>query len=261
MKKRTRKLFALALAILMLLPVFTPVTAQAATYRTSKTVTLSAGQTASLSRLYYYNSSTYNTTYTYYYYKITLTAPKILTFTITGSSSPYAYLSNSLKYLKYTDGVISTKPSSYDYEYLENGEKICLDKGTYYLRVGTDCKAKYSLTTPVNKANYCAAKAITWSANKNLTIAQTGMYNYNRWYKITLSSKKQIAYQTKDSNDIYKVTVYNSKGRRLYTITNGANNKKCTEDKLPAGTYYICISAIDTYDIFNPPIVVKWYTK
>ena len=123
MKKRTRKLFALALAILMLLPVFAPVNAQAATSRKAVVQSLKPGTVVGQSYSYATDSN-YNSYYTYKYYKIYASKPYKLTFTITSSttSSPGAMITNSLAYLKWYDNVSTSKPSSYSYEYLSNKE-------------------------------------------------------------------------------------------------------------------------------------------
>ena len=260
MKKRTRRILTLVLAVMMLLPVLAPITAQAAVSKSSTVKALSPGNTVGQS--YYYSYSNGTSYYKYTYYKISASKPGRLTFTITSSttSSPGAMISNSLAYLRYWDGVISTKPSSYNYEYLSNKEQLTIDAGTYYVRVDNNCKLKFTFTAATNKENYCAAKGITFSPNKTITIMQTPMYNYARYYKITTTTKKQIVYV---SNNTSMITVYDKNGHRLETIQNGSDTKYCTRDKVPAGTYYLRVASFTLYyssvDDFLTPITLKWY--
>ena len=128
---------------------------------------------------------------------------------------------------------------------------LALSKGTYYAQMydgySTDSekpttKVTFTVTKTVNKTNYCKVKAVSLASGTNVKIGQTRSYNYDRWYKIKLSAKKVITVTTNKGQG-YSVKLYDANGNKIQ-CTNG-DKKVVTEDKQPAGTYYICVSADD----------------
>ena len=145
---------------------------------------------------------------------------------------------------------------------------ITLPKGTYYVAFQLDDtysgKFKFTATpqSDINKQNYNRAKAINLKTKNWVTIAQTPNYNYARWYRVTLTKKQVIHVSTNEDAARY-ITIYDSK----FNQPDVASGSKTvfTENKLPKGTYYIKVDAIDdwrygTSDYASHSYIhMKWY--
>ena len=89
-------------------------------------------------------------------------------------------------------------------------------------------------------------------------------YEYNRWYKLTLSSKKTITVTFKDlcSNYVSKYpnfTVYNASGEEIdCPFLSGTNYRTA---KVAKGTYYIRVYYEGSYaksQTYNRLYTIKW---
>ena len=87
-----------------------------------------------------------------------------------------------------------------------------------------------------------------------------------RWYKIDNTSKKKLYFksnwETEYISNARTIKVFNSKGKLIETVKNGAKNKICTKTKVPKGTYYVCVHStypsVDWEYAFGNVITLKW---
>lgn len=113
-------------------------------------------------------------------------------------------------------------------------------KGTYYICSPDDnYKVRYTFRKCAPADNYCMAKAKPLAANKNLYYCFPKGYAYNRWYKITLTSKQPITVISKtlpvEANSDF--TIFNSVGRQIACPHVEGFTFRTAKQK--AGTYYI----------------------
>lgn len=246
LKKRGLSALLIVAMLVMLLPV--SVYAGKKDYRLK---VLKAGKWAAKS--YNYN---YDTVIHYTYYKISVSKPGRLNFTLSSEGSLSLYTSLS-------DIVNSTSKASRTYlnPYSES-RMIAVEKGTYYLYV-SDGKVKYTFSAEATPTNYCVAKAKALKANVAAYSVFTPKTNFSRWYKITNPKKKKIVYWTSTVDSAYSVAVYNTKMRRLATVKNGSDLKYCTKAAQPKGTYYIYVreqyrSPGESNYAFGDVVSLKW---
>ena len=143
-------------------------------------------------------------------------------------------------------------------------------KGTYYVVItGQDyweyeypniykkLKATFTVTpqSKYNKLNYCKSKAIDLEKKTWATFVATPNYDYARWYRITLEKPTKIRIG-KNSGYNCEVALYNSKNQEMCTYT---------QVKLPAGTYYLKVPAVNkvsgfsSYGYENAYTKIRWY--
>lgn len=259
MKRTTKKLVSMLLAVLMLVTVAMPVTASAAVNYVIKN--LNAGTWVGQS--YKYNGQT---GIHYTYYKITVDKAGELDFSYKGDEYGGITIYNSKSDLV-------NSGTKYSRTYLSANTKnknIAVEKGTYYLNVSSG-SWKYTFKAAVNKDNYRMGKALALKAGATVRICQSPKMNYGRWYKVTLTSKKKLYYATNygtgnvgsyDSN-AYLIEIYNASGKRIETVKNGSEIKYCTKAKLAKGTYYIYVKSNPVYAgdrayAFGNVVTLKW---
>jgi len=233
MKPRTARLARFALAIAMVVTLFLPKTAFAAVNYQFKT--LNPNVTAKES--YKYNGTT-GIHYTYYTIKVAKRGQ--LAFTL--SSDGYVYLYNSK-----TD--IANQTHKYSYKsinYRSESKSVSVEAGTYYLQV-SDGTAKYKFYAAPSAPNYCSAKATKLTLGKATKVMLTPKTNYARWYKVSLTTAKKIAYRANTATGATSIEIYNARMQRLETIKNGSDVKYITKNKLPKGTYYIRVKSQSRY--------------
>ena len=129
-------------------------------------------------------------------------------------------------------------------------EYVALKAGTYYVEMGDYyqlCKIKWTWTAAykLDQGNYCIAKAKNLSAGTTVSIAQTPTIDYTRWYKIKLTKNQKVTIKTPYKNSAY-IQLY-SPSRQRYNFNNSDSFSKITTDKLTTGTYYISVSACNSY--------------
>ena len=123
-----------------------------------------------------------------------------------------------------------------------------LPKGTYYILGPKGAKFNWSFIKTKTPANYCRFKASPLKKGKKITIVFNHNYEFARFYKIKLTSKKAITIKQKgldsDIGRFYnELELLDSKGCSVGFL----NSNTSPEDKekrtrtLPAGTYYIVV--------------------
>ena len=250
--KRIRK-FSVALVFGILFTLLLSVNAFAADKYVTKTLT--TGQAVAV-----INESTSSGTTTYTMYKFTVPAGKYVSLTCVsvaeryGNASIYMKANTNSSY-RVAGTSAATKGKSWT-------EKIALEPGTYYLSFYNVAKTKLDLVTSPNKANYCRSKAQALKAGTAVTIVQTPDTDYDRWYKVSLTTAKKLKIT---SNTSMYITVYNKNGARCPLDSyNSSTKSQTTSNKLTKGVYYIRVhcqsfsnsgSGYDKKGVYN---VMKW---
>lgn len=178
-------------------------------------------------------------------FKLALSADSIITVNWKGNKSgqaivffyPNTKCDNEIKYCIFDNG-------------LTGSEVIALTKGTYYIRMydhqeKSTAQVKFTVQKAVNQNNYCRAKAVSLKPNKTVKIAQTADYCYDRWYRITLNSKKTVTITTNEG-EADSIRLYDSKMKKI-DCTSGSR-KVITEDPIKKGTYFIRVMSPNDYD-------------
>lgn len=177
-------------------------------------------------------------------YKLALSADSIVTINRKGNNSGEAYV------LFYTNK--KCEGSSINDDYRTSGTEIfSLAKGTYYIEMyddlteKPDTQVRITVKKAANQDNYCRAKAVSLMPNKTVKIAQTSNYCYDRWYRITLNSKKTVTITTNEG-EAGNISLYDSKMQRV--VCTRGSRKVITEDPIKKGTYFIRVTSYDDYD-------------
>lgn len=189
------------------------------------------------------------------YYKISVPGEGYITLTAKSSLNPaeeYSYASMDCELLNSKKEYVTDYSSdsilySYTNGHSTDSKKIPVSKGTYYVRIrsvgstyGATNQFMYTFTSVKQPTNYCIAKATTLKASKKATVYQTPKYNFDRWFKITLSKNKRITItQTGLSCDF---DLYNADGKKVELEYQSRTSK--SKIKLASGTYYIRCEAI-----------------
>lgn len=132
-----------------------------------------------------------------------------------------------------------------DYVYVSSGNKTdslkyAVSKGTYYIQPSNyynsdnsvTVSVKYKFTAVTQPTNYCVGNAKSLSAGTVSKIYQTPKKNFDRWYKITLSSNKKVTVTT----DMY-CKLFDDRGNEI--SLEYSSSKYSSKIKLAKGTYYI----------------------
>ena len=234
MKKRiSKRLITTILAALMIVTLILPTSAFAAVNYQFKT--LSAGAVAKTS--YKYNSET-GIHYTYYTIKVS--KPGELAFTLSDDASITLY-TDKKDLTDYTHN-----GSAKTISYRSDNKSVSVEKGTYYMNVSSGT-AKYKFTAAPSATNYSVSKAVSLASGKTAKVMLTPKTNFARWFKISLSSKKKIAYSANTNTAAINIEVYNSKMQKLETVKNGSDVKYITKEKQPKGTYYLRVKSQTRY--------------
>ena len=246
-KRTVSTALILTMLVMLLLPMSVP--AAAKNYRFKA---LSAGKWATES--YKYDG---DTGIHYTYYKITVSKPGRLNFSL--SSDGWVYIYNNASDI--ANNTVKKGSRSYIY-YNSDCKMVAVEKGTYYLNV-SDGKCKYSFSAAATPTNYCVAKAKALKANTVAYNVFTPKTNFTRWYKITNPSKKKITYWSNTSDHAYEIQIFNTKLQRLETVKNGSDTKYCTKAAQAKGTYYIRVQCQDRFAgandyAFGDVATLKW---
>lgn len=241
--KRIQRTAALLLALLMILAACSTAALAATNY---KVITLKKGTWI---KLPYGNTDKI--------YKLVLSSDSIVTVNWKDNKNDYGYA-----YLYPDTKCEESITDLIDYEGAAGTRFVALSKGTYYIRMydyaeKPTTQIKVTVQKAINKANYCRAKAIALKPNVTVKIAQTPDYNYDRWYKITLSKKKTVTITTNDEMADC-IRLYDSKMREV-ECTSGSR-KVITEDPIAKGTYFIRVSCGSYYnsEYLGRYITMKW---
>lgn len=128
---------------------------------------------------------------------------------------------------------------------------------TYYFRISSSSnehKQIFRLTAVKVKENSGAkkSKAVTLKSGKTVKGTIQAGSSAADWYKFKVTKKKKVAIKIKgSSNDKLRITVYNSRGKKLIAGTCMQNNYSIVVNwfkgpKLAKGTYYIKVSRDNT---------------
>ncbi|MDO5133121.1 MAG: hypothetical protein Q4D81_09080 [Eubacteriales bacterium] len=252
MKKTMKnRILSLSIIVVLLTAMLIPMTAFGATKYEIKT--LSPGKWATKSFHYDEKSEAYIDTY----YKITVSKPGQLAFTLSGDT--YITIYNSKSDLLTTSKKYSRKSISPG----SVSKLVAVEKGTYYLDVWSGSKCKYSFTAAATPTNYCIAKAKALKANTEARNMFTPKTNFDRWYKITNPKKKKIVIMTNISYYAHDVQIYNANLQIVPKVKNGADTKYCTKTSQKKGTYYIRVRCQSRYEeevdyAFGDVVTLKW---
>lgn len=178
-----------------------------------------------------YDSNTGNRTY--YRYRIVIPEDGYIKISIyKDTGAPFVYIrkkndNNNIRHITRSD--------------ISAGSNILpLSKGTYYLNCDEDETVfGYTYTKVSFTANYCRKKAALLKKGATVSICQTPKRNYSRWYKIRLTKKQSISFNSSAGN---LIRIYNSKLKSLDIEHAGSQSTRYfTQEKLPKGTYYIFV--------------------
>ena len=247
-----KRLLCIALSV-VLAAGFAPMKTNAAGWKYKCSVTtLSRGRTISAKE--YYSIDVANRSYNYTYYKITVPENGYIKFKKSKAASKiYIYKTinrnNPAKETTAVKTISSGKKTNY----------CVLKRGTYYLGVYDATSLKWTFTRAGNPTNYCRAKAASLSRGKNKTVVFNYKYEYARWYKFKITTKKKITLYINDMADdlIYRtdVTVIDSDGYALDTPVNTL--KKIQTYAQYPGTYYIRVTC-DPDEWAGSMLQIKW---
>lgn len=188
-----------------------------------------------------YNSSTDTNTTTTYYYKFTVPSGGYVTFNTNNKSKGFYLFRNLNKNKAYSDN----KYVAYLYKY--TGYYRVLPAGTYYLYADKGLKIKWTFHKAAATTNYCRSRAAGLRMGKKATAVFTRGYEFGKWYRVSLTSKKTLTVYvtdlTRKSN--LNVDVFNANGIRL--SLSRVNNTTSRTKTLARGTYYIRLRPGDYY--------------
>lgn len=207
-----------------------------------------------------YYESTDTNVYTCYIYKINVPANGYLRIASSASSK-------EIKIYKSID-----KTEEIDWQYENNvatlkGSRVyyrILPRGYYYIHADAGTKFNWSFNRKKTVYNYCRARAVGLKAGAKTGIFFTCGYEYDRWYKVSLTRNKTITVTFNrldiDSVDINDFEVYDSTGK-------GVNCPELTKTSyrtgtLRKGTYYICVyryrNRDEDYECSGRIVQVMW---
>ena len=184
------------------------------------------------------NTSNYNQdkdawTDTYYLYKISVPANSFIRVDSKSKSKTIRiYKSINMKDNPYNSDSIF---------YLDDATlyRRVLPRGAYYILADEGTTFRWQSATTKNPTNFCRARAAKLKAGyKKWEVFNYG-YEFDRWYRISLTSRKPITVTMKQMDIRWGVNfkVYNSRG---YSITcNELNDTNYRTAVLSKGTYYI----------------------
>lgn len=246
-----QKFLCLALALVLAVG-FAPLPAQASTERYVYK-TISPKQNTYITgkgEAYSYNSDTGVSTTTFYLYKMTVPSAGFIRIqTTTPSKLMCLYRS------------INRSKSLWDSNSIAgfDGKKLyyrVLPKGTYYLAVESSTRFRWTFIKFAPTSNYCRTRATALSAGQTKTIVYNYGYEFSKWYKVVLPTRKTITVTFKSLDDYYPdFEVFNYRG--LYIRCPELTATSYRTAILPKGTYYIRVNRhydYDDYDYYNERI-------
>ncbi len=242
---------------------FIPLNTWASTYKNSYRVTALAQkktvtQQADTER-YYSSSDTY--VYTSYLYKINVPANGYLRIASSASSKEIRiYKSINNKNDIYSqNSIVSLKGSRVYYR--------ILPRGYYYIQADPGTKFNWSFNRKKAVYNYCRAKAVGLKAGAKTGIFFTCGYEYDRWYKVSLTKAKTITVTFNCLDKDYfewsflkGFDIYDSRGE--YVKCPELTKTTYRTGTLRKGTYYIRVwrsyDDEDDYEYDNRIFQIMW---
>lgn len=192
-----------------------------------------------------------------------LKVPKYSIVTITMSNKAGSRVSVGLYGTKDFDGPFVSGCNIYTEDKNAEVSRV-LGKGVYYIKSKEEPDYDSKVTTPTatikltvtpvaDDKNYSPSTAKLIKAYKKTRVAISPMTLYTRWYKIKLTKNKKLSIYGQDSDgrtiEDWDVYVLNSKLEQVKMVYNGSSVKPglISQEKLPAGTYYIHPKNIGDY--------------
>ena len=135
---------------------------------------------------------------------------------------------------------------------------IPVSKGTYYLctsdyRDGTAFNLKYKFVKIAPTSNFCKVKASSLPSGKTKIICVNKRREFNRWYKIKLTSKKTITVTRKlaDGSGLSgsDFEIFDSSGNCV--DHSFLQDGKYRTARVPKGTYYIVVTGF-MEEVYSP---------
>jgi len=126
-----------------------------------------------------------------------------------------------------------------------------LKKGVYYLHADEEvkkpAKLRVTVTPIVDEKNYSPARAKLVKAKQVVKVGFTPATFFTRWYKLKLNKAKKLRLYCSKADGALDPSNFNhvldSRLRWIQLYENENSKKPCfvSNEKLPAGTYYICV--------------------
>lgn len=127
-----------------------------------------------------------------------------------------------------------------------------LKKGVYYIYASRGMKIRWSYTKPSVPGNFCRAKAIKVNFGEKKLVFTNYGYEFDRWFKIDLPSKRSINISVQNLLDdtiaVQAILVYRSNGKYIGQMKMKNTGKprvlQYDTSAYPKGTYYLQVSRL-----------------
>lgn len=249
------KQLACFLLAVMITAAFVPLPARASTVKYNyKSTTLKQKKWVTAKEsTYIYNQDKDIVTHNYYLYKISIPANSFIRIDSKTKTGIF-YLYKSLNRTK----------SPYDQDncihlYNDKIYRYVLPKGTYYIHA-FETTFKWQCTTTKNPTNFCRARSIRLKAGYKKTEVFNHGYEFDRWYRLSLSARKPITVTMKKLDSGYSefsLLIYDSRGNKV--TCNELNYPNYRTAVLSKGTYYILICNDFPFDRDSGGIAQFWW--
>ena len=191
------------------------------------------------------------------YYKISVPGEGCITLTAKASASGYDSVGADIELLNskknsFVEGSYDDDISLFAWGETESETiKAAVSKGTYLVKVtdfSKDGSGKLTISYTYQKitqpTNYTIGRSAAVASGKKVMIYQTQQNNFDRWYKIKLTSNKKISVFTSESAS-YEIGLYDSEGNEMkLSSANIKEGHKSVSTKLAKGTYFVCIDKV-----------------
>ena len=255
LKRSAVKQLACFLLAVIITAVFVPLPAQASTTKYNYKITTLKQKKWVTAKEYNYNSDT--NTSTYYLYRISVPANSFIRIDSKNKSKTFRiYKSINMK----------DHPFNSDYTFFlydATHYHRVLPRGTYYIYADEGTTFRWQSTTTKNPTNFCRSRSVRLKAGyKKWEVFNPG-YEFDRWYRISLTARKPIYVTMKQIDEYGSVdfSVFNSRGYEVSCNSLGNSNYRTAV--LPKGTYYISVyfGDYEGYNSFNERgrIVQFWW--
>ena len=252
LKRSAVKQLACFLLAVIITAAFVPLPAQASTEKYNYKITTLKQKKWVTAKEYSYNYDT--STYTYNLYKISVPANSFIRVDCKNKSNDIYFFKsinrNNPPFMQ--DNSINI--------YSEIISRHVLPKGTYYIYANAGTTFKWQSSTTKNPTNFCRSRSARLKAGyKKWEVFNYG-YEFDRWYRISLTARKPITITMKDiaedcGDDNF--SIYNSRGYKVSCNELSDTNYRTTV--LPKGTYYIRVYTRAYYDTHHDRIYQFWW--
>lgn len=194
-----------------------------------------------------YNSAKDTWTDTYYLYKISVPANSFIRIDSKNKSN-WIWIHKSFNNKKSL-----SDQDEYTYFHDNIVYRCALPKGTFYICAEEGTTFKWQSATTKNPTNFCRSRSARLKAGyKKWEVFNYG-YEFDRWYRISLSARKSITLtmnQIDSDYDGVDFLIYNSRGYKVECNALNSTNYRTTV--LPKGTYYLRVF-FNEYSEYDEP--------